>query len=165
MLPGHIEGQAHGGGRTMQSTSRGSVRAVSRPRAAAQATVELAALFTLLLPIVIGIVDLGRAYFAYDVLVHAVNEGARYGSIDSSTTSIVSTVQTAAGTIPLASGDVTVTCYGGSTTTTRTCSTMVLGDTVEVGASLLFTPITPLISAILPGGTLTIGATTRRSFQ
>jgi hypothetical protein len=42
---------------------------------------------------------------------------------------------------------------------------MVLGDTVEVGASVLFQPVTPLISALLPGGTLTIGATTRRSFQ
>jgi len=140
-------------------------RPLGRARAAAQSSVELAALFALLLPIVLGIVDLGRAYFAYDVLVHAVNEGARYGSIDRSTANVVAAVQSAAGTLGIASGDVTVACFSGSAAAATTCSSMLIGDTVQVGASVVFRPVTPLIGALLPGGTLTIGATTRRSFQ
>ena len=130
-----------------------------------QSTVEFAALFALLLPMVIGIIDLGRAYFAYDILTHAVNEGARRGSFDSSATNIVSAVQAAAGDLTIASTDIAVACFAGSTVTATTCSAMVLGDTVQVGASVVFQPLTPLIAAILPGGRLTIGATTRRSFQ
>jgi Flp pilus assembly protein TadG len=136
-----------------------------RTRAAAQASVELAALFALLLPIVLGIVDLGRAYFAYDVLVHAVNEGARRGSFDGSTTNIVAAVQAAAGDLAIASTDVTVACFAGSTAAATTCSSMLIGDTVQVGASVVFQPVTPLIGALLPGGALTLGATARRSFQ
>jgi Flp pilus assembly protein TadG len=136
-----------------------------RGRARGQATVEVAALFVLFLPIVVGIVDLGRAYFAYDTLVHAVNEGARRGSFDRDSTNVVAAVQAAASTLTLASGDVAVACFGGSTSTATTCSSMVIGDTVEVSAHVVFAPLTPLVGALLPGGTLTIGAVTRRSFQ
>jgi Flp pilus assembly protein TadG len=130
-----------------------------------QAMVETALVFAILLPIVIGAVDLGRAYFGYDMLVHAVNEGARRGSFDSSTTAIVSVVQTAAGPLGLQTSDVTVTCYSGSTTTTKTCSSMSFSDSVQVTANVVFTPITPLIAALVPGGTLTLNATAQRTFQ
>ena len=149
----------------MGGISSGRRRRPLRARARAQATVEVAALFALMLPIVIGIVDLGRAYFAYNTLVHAVNEGARRGTFDSSSTNIVAAVQAAATSVTLESGDIAVACYGGSTSTAKACSSMVMGDTVEVSARALFTPLTPMIGALLPGGTLTVGAVTRRSFQ
>lgn len=134
-------------------------------RRAGQSTLELAAIVAMLVPILVGAVDLGRAYFAYDALVHAVNEGARRGSFDTNTTNIVSAVQTAGAILNLPSGNITVTCYSGTTTTTKTCSSMVMGDSVRVSATLVFTPVTPWATALLPGGTLTIGASAQRTYQ
>jgi hypothetical protein len=121
--------------------------------------------FMLLAPILIGCVDLGRAYFAYDILVHGVNEGVRIGTFTPNTDAIVAAVRAASTSLNLQSGDVAVTCYSGSSPTTKACTSMVTGDSVKVGATVLFTPITPLIGNLLPGGTLTVGATAQRSFQ
>ena len=130
-----------------------------------QSVVELAAVFALLIPVVIGIVDLGRAYFAYDVLVHAVNEGVRVGTFNSTSTDIVAAVRDAAVSIGLPSENVSVTCYAGSSTTTKACSSMTAGDSVKVGASIVFTPVTPIVAAMLPGGSLTLGSVAQRTFQ
>lgn len=134
-------------------------------RLPAQAAVETAAVFAILIPVIVGAVDLGRAYFGYDLLVHAANEGARRGSFDSNTTNIVAMVQAASGPLNLQTSNVVVTCYAGSTTTTKTCSSMTVGDSVRVTATSVFTPITPLITAIMPGGTMTLTATSQRTFQ
>jgi hypothetical protein len=130
-----------------------------------QSAVEVAAILVVLIPVIIGAVDLGRAYFAYDMLVHAVNEGARRGSFDTNSANVVTSVRTASGILSLAAANVTVTCYSGATTTVKTCSSMALGDSVRVTANTLFTPITPLITAMLPGGTLTLVATAQRTYQ
>ena len=130
-----------------------------------QSTVELAAVLAILLPILVGAVDLGRAYFAYDILVHAVNEGVRRGSFDTDAANVVATVRAAGGPLDLPSGDIIVTCFSGATTTTKACGSMVLGDSVRVAATASFTPITPLIAALIPGGSLTLRAVTQRTFQ
>jgi Flp pilus assembly protein TadG len=153
---------------TMSGCGDWILRAARRLRAGAasgQAAVETALVFTILVPVIIGAVDLGRAYFAYDVLVHAVNEGARQGSFDSNSSNVVATVQAADGPLNLQPADVTVACYAGSSSTAKTCSAMIVGDSVRVTANVLFTPLTPLITAILPSGTLTLSATAQRSFQ
>jgi Flp pilus assembly protein TadG len=130
-----------------------------------QSTVELALLFVLLIPVFIGSVDLGRAYFAYDMLVHATNEGARRGSVDSDSANIVAAVQAAANTLNLPAGNITITCYDGSTTTTKTCSSMVIGDSVRVSATTSFIPATPWLSRFLPGGQLTLASSAQRTYQ
>src|SRR4051812_4938237 len=109
---------------------------VRRRSQAGQAVVEMALAFVLLAPILVGCVDLGRAYFAYDLLVHGVNEGVRIGTMTSNPDTIVAAVQVAATTLNLASTDVTVTCYSGASTTTKACTSMVTGDSVKVGASV-----------------------------
>src|ERR1700731_148361 len=43
-----------------------------------QALIEMALITPLLLFILLGIVDLGRAYYQYTVMTNAVREGARY---------------------------------------------------------------------------------------
>lgn len=47
-----------------------------------QSLVELAVSFTLLILMVAGTVDLGRAYFAYNALRDSAQEGAAFGSLD-----------------------------------------------------------------------------------
>jgi Flp pilus assembly protein TadG len=143
---------------------RGMVR--SQP---GQSAVEVAAVFTILVPILVGAVDLGRAYFGHDLLVHAVNEGARRGSFEPPLSTfeanIRTTVQNAAVSLNLQAGDVTVTCYASSTATAKTCTSVAIGDSVRVTATSVFTPFTPIITAILPGGTMTLTATSQRSYQ
>jgi Flp pilus assembly protein TadG len=134
-------------------------------RLPAQAAVETAAVCAILVPIMVGAVDLGRAYFAYDLLAHAANEAARRGSFDPSIANIQAAAHDASGPLNLPTGDVTVTCYTGSSTTTKTCSSMTIGDSVRVTATAVFTPLTPVIMAIMPGGTMTLTATAQRTFQ
>ena len=127
--------------------------------------VELSLIMVLLMPLIVGSVDLGRAYFDYDLLGHAANEGARRASFDRDTASIVATTRTASGRLNIPVANVTVTCYVGSTATTKTCTSVALNDSIHVRATSTFTPITPLISDMLPGGTLTISASARRTYQ
>ncbi len=47
---------------------------------AGQSITELAVILPLLLLILAGVLDLGRAYFAYVTIVNAAREGARYGA-------------------------------------------------------------------------------------
>ena len=154
----------------MSRLARWVLKAMARSHPG-QSAVEVAAVFTILVPVLVGAVDLGRAYFGHDLLVHAVNEGARRGSLyvaNPSTieSNVVSTVQNAAVSLNLQTGDVTVTCYpGSSTTTAKTCSSVTVGDSVRVTATSVFTPFTPVITAILPGGTLTLTATSQRTYQ
>jgi hypothetical protein len=42
---------------------------------------------------------------------------------------------------------------------------MVLGDAVGITATSSFTPATPWLASIIPGGSLTLSAGARRTFQ
>lgn len=46
-----------------------------------QSIVELALLLPILISILIGVIDLGRAFNAYITITNAAREGARYGSL------------------------------------------------------------------------------------
>ena len=129
-----------------------------------QAVVESSLLLVLLIPLIVGAVDLGRAYYDYDVLTHAVNEGARWASFDNSSDNIKSTVTSASGTLALQASDVTVTCYSGLTTTSKTCSTVIVGDSISVQGQFVFQPFTPWAASVLPGGILTLTARAQRTF-
>jgi len=129
-----------------------------------QAVVECSLLLVLLIPLIVGAVDLGRAFYDYDVLTHAVNEGARWASFDSSADSIKSTVTSASGTLALQASDVTVTCYSGLTATTKTCSTVTVGDAISVQGQFVFQPLTPWAASVLPSGVLTLTARAQRTF-
>jgi Flp pilus assembly protein TadG len=50
-------------------------------RRRAQATVEFALILPIYLLIVAGTVELGRAFFAYAQLLHAAQDGVRYGAV------------------------------------------------------------------------------------
>ncbi|MBI4788160.1 MAG: pilus assembly protein [Chloroflexi bacterium] len=57
-----------------------SLLARTRCRESGQAVVEFALVMIILIPIVIGTLDLGRGIYAYNVLASAAREGARYGT-------------------------------------------------------------------------------------
>lgn len=55
-------------------------RSAGDTQARGQSLVELAFMFPVLLLILSGAIDLGRAYYAYVTLTNAAREGARYGA-------------------------------------------------------------------------------------
>ena len=113
----------------------------TRTRQKAQAIVELALILPILLLLLMGIVELGRIFMAQHTITNATREGARIGSLPSSTTSdahsTVSTYMNAAGL----SGDTNVSMSN-------------VGPTVNPGATTSVTvehqlPI--LVGNLIPG--------------
>jgi Flp pilus assembly protein TadG len=76
-----------------------------------QSLVEFALVLPTLLLIVFGILEAGRAFYAYTAVANAVREGARYAVTNATnTTAIKNVVIGNAIGVGLAASDVTVTC-------------------------------------------------------
>jgi Flp pilus assembly protein TadG len=84
-----------------------------RSRERGQSLVELALALPILLMITMGVLDLGRAYFAYTTIANAAREGAMCASLSGICTAGPAATVTAevSGTLP---GGVTTTVTGGA---------------------------------------------------
>jgi hypothetical protein len=112
-----------------------------------QAMVEFALSITVFLYLVMGIVDLGRAFVTHNLIASAVREGARYGTIPGRTDAQI--VGYATGTLGGIPG-IAITAMPPIT---------VSGVPVIVQASATFIPITPLVAQVCcGGGSLTLQA-------
>src|SRR4051794_26241796 len=128
------------------------------PRAWAGASVvELALLSPLLALIVIGTVDLGRAFIYYERLTAAVREGALYGTYqtDKSLISQRAYAETngqlgTTGVDFIVDATSDVKFYVGVTTTEQTTALLGSGDSVEVTGHYQFRPLTSMLVRILP---------------
>jgi Flp pilus assembly protein TadG len=156
--------------------ARGKVRRQARP---GQSVVELALLLPLLSLILLGAVDLGRAFFYYNRLSNSVEQGALYairyptnvtsasnsGSGDPNNITYVVKHESASGsTVDANITNVTVTCYVGRTSTlvngTGDCTAtdangnplVQSGYTIVVSAKYTFRPITGQLLGILGNG-------------
>jgi hypothetical protein len=117
-------------------------------RLCGQSMVEYALALTVFLLLIMGIVDFGRAFFAFNLVANTAREGARYATIPTRTSAEI--VSYATGFAPLFGVTVTVLDRGTAGDSS---------DPAVVQAAYVFTPITPLIGAICcGGGTLTLSA-------
>lgn len=118
-----------------------------------QSLVEMAIALVILLLLVGGIVDLGRAFFTFMALRDAVQEGALYGSVNPTlTTEIKNHVLNSSDMIPdlVGSDDITVTVIGTACT----------GNGIRVTATYNDFPLTmPFIGTVLGSQTIPISAT------
>lgn len=118
-----------------------------------QSLVEMAIALVILLLLVGGIVDLGRAFFTFMALRDAVQEGALYGSVNPTlTTEIKNHVLNSSDMIPdlVGSDDITVTIIGTACT----------GNGIRVTATYNDFPLTmPFIGTVLGSQTIQISAT------
>jgi Flp pilus assembly protein TadG len=118
-----------------------------------QSLVEMAIALVILLLLVGGIVDLGRAFFTFMALRDAVQEGALYGSVNPTlTTEIKNHVLSSSDMIPdlIGSDDITVSVIGTACT----------GNGIQVTATYSDFPITmPFMGTVLGGQTISISAT------
>ena len=113
-----------------------------------QSIVEYALGLSISMYLIMGVVDFGRALYAYDVLANTAREGARYGIVSARTNSQI--IAYAATKAYLSNLTVTVVDRGTAGDWT---------DPVVVQASHTFTPITPLIAQVCcGGGSMTLNA-------
>ena len=159
-----------------------------------QSLVELALLLPVLALIVLGTVDLGRAFFAYQRLTNAVMQGALYGSHYPAQATSTSTPTSAdpynivyqvrqegasSGGVSDSDLGITVTsasssdilCYSGRTATLLTngsyagdCSKATTGDTLQVRGTYAFRPLATQLVGLV-GASLTMRATVKVVIQ
>jgi Flp pilus assembly protein TadG len=118
----------------------------------AQALVEFALIMPLLVLLLMGIIDLGRGVYAYNVLASSAREGARFGILDPSNTSGIQT-QAKANTVALASSAITVTVdcsNNGTTFTSAPCSAS--NAYLRVTVTYTFQPVTFIIPSVTLNG-------------
>jgi len=119
-----------------------------------QSMVELAIVVTILMILLAGTVDLGRAFFTWLAMRDAAQEGAAYGSIEPYNTAelqdrVIDNLEQVVND-PLNDIDVVPTIHGGA------CQ----GDTIQVDVIYKDFPITmPFLGTILGTQAITITAT------
>ena len=138
---------------------QGNARGHRRRAWAGASVVELALLSPLLALIVIGTVDLGRAFIYYERLTSAVREGAIYGTYMTGSTNSTAIARRAyaetngqlgtPGVDFVVDPSTDVKFYVGATTTLQT-GNLGGGDSVEVTGHYRFRPLTSMLVRILP---------------
>ena len=126
-----------GGFRELKAIARARKKKKSN---AGQSVVEFALTLPLLLFIALGVLDLGRVYFAYMTVINATREGARYGAANPNNNSgIISHATNEATGSGITLSNVTVSCASGCT----------LGNPIRVTVSYNF----QLLTTYILGGT------------
>lgn len=135
---------------------RGRVARHRREGQFGQGFAELVLVLPLLLTILFGILDLGRAFYTYVALTNAAREAARYAAVNDSTASIT---QVKDEFTPPGGTDVSG-CVAGTLTYAATGGGA-RGSDYTVDVSCQFQLVTPFMSAILgaTGNQITIHST------
>lgn len=136
----------------MDTIMHGKIDKSGRRTERGQSLVEMAMALFILLLLVGGIVDIGRAFFTYMALRDSVQEGALYGSINpTQTQAIRNHVLGSSDMIPdlISSDDITVEVIGAPCT----------GNSIRVSAQYSDFPITmPFIGTVIGSQTVSITA-------
>ena len=128
-----------------------------------QAIGEFALIIPLLFLMIVALLDFGRMIYINNALSEGAREGARWGAVQgrASTTAGLSSVaaETRTRMTAVPNPQVAVICDR-LITTTSTCST---GDIIEVTASSVVAPMTPIIGQFI--GPVTLSATAKMSIH
>lgn len=125
---------------------------LNRSRQSGQSLVEMAISLTMLLMLMAGVLDIGRAYYTYLSLRDAAAEGAAYGSIHPTDTSGI--IDRVVGESPGG-----VVNWGASTVTTDILVKNCRGGGIKVKVDYSYTLLTPFIGSIVGSQTLPLSAT------
>lgn len=111
--------------------------------------VEFALIFPVLLIVITGIIDLGRAYYTRNALVSAVREGARFAAVQSNPCGVSQTVATRVvnSFVPVGGAALTANMVSVEPVPSAACGNTPVGrvESIRVRISgYTFTPITPL---------------------
>lgn len=110
----------------------------NRHRERGDGLVEFALILPVLMLVLMGILDLGRAVYAYNVVANSAREGARYGiASPSDTVGMINVARSSA--VGLDPNRITVTIDNPTS------------DTLRVAVSYDFHLVTPLVAQVLGG--------------
>jgi Flp pilus assembly protein TadG len=113
------------------------------------ALLETALILPVFLMLVMGTIDLGRAVYIRTALANAARDGARFATVDPRNTSCIKTVAARYSSLAnLTASDVTVTPP----------AVVDVGQPIRVAVQSIYTPVTPLIAAVIGGSSLTLRA-------
>lgn len=131
-------------------------RPAGRGRAAGQSLVEMALVLPLIIVILLGTVDLGRAIFAYNTIAGASREGVRTAIVNQTVADIASRAAaqaTGLGVDPTSTGcpatQPTGVCVQFSTPSGAACPAATYGCVAKVTVQYTFRAITPIIGSIV----------------
>jgi Flp pilus assembly protein TadG len=134
----------------------GSYRLFGRRRSRGQGLVEFAIVLPVLMMIILGLLDLGRAIYTYNTLSQASRQAARIAIVNQTPTAIQNQAIASAATLGLAASNVEV-CFKTESTTQTGCSTntddcpqssRVIGCLAFVRTHVSYTPFTPVIALL-----------------
>lgn len=133
-----------------------------------QGLIEFALVFPVIVFVVVGFIELGRAVYSYTTITNAARQGARVAAVNQLTTfaecdetrpieapddahwTIVGCAIKAGVSLGLQPSDVTVS-YAAPPDTTVTCSpTVHVGCIASVTVTYGYAPSTPLVSGVVP---------------
>ncbi|MBI1800885.1 MAG: pilus assembly protein [Chloroflexi bacterium] len=121
---------------------------LERLREWGQTMVEFALLLPVLLLIVFGIFEFGRAFYAYSTVANAAREAARFGIVDPTNTSGIQDAAISHATaLGLTSSDVVIQCPDGACT---------VGNRISVTVNYTFSAVVPLIPSFALSGAATM---------
>lgn len=152
-----------------------------RSRQRGQSLVEFAFVFPMLVLLAVGMVDMGRAVWAYTQITNAARQGARVAAVnqvasnsecDSSRPiedpndahwTIVGCAIAGGGPLGLSTGNVSVS-YAPPPSTSVTCSpTLHIGCIASVTVRYAYAPSTPFLSALIPS--IAMSATSQQPLE
>ena len=146
--------------------------AISHPRHRGQALTELALILPVLLVVLMGILDFGRAIYAYNAISNAAREGGRTAIVNQTPSEIrARAIAQATGVVvdpastscpPSGASGVCIEFKNATVTGACTGVTM-LGCVAEVTVKTSFTPLTPVIGLIV--GSVPITSTTSQAIE
>ncbi|MGA9531829.1 MAG: TadE/TadG family type IV pilus assembly protein [Anaerolineales bacterium] len=120
-----------------------------------QSLTELALTLTILLTLMAGVLDIGRAYYTYLALRDAAAEGAAYGSFDPSNNAEIE-LRVRRESPPALGGMID---WNGATISSTVLGSACRGGGIEVTAQVDYQLLTPFIGAIAGSQTLPLEAT------
>lgn len=124
---------------------------MDRSRQRGQSLVETALVLPILLLILMGIFDFGRAVFAYNAVSNAAREAVRLAIVDQNDADVVEEGKRSAIGLPADAVDVTFTLPG--------CpGTVLVGCTAQVTVDHQWSAITPIIGSVV--GPIQLSSTT-----
>jgi hypothetical protein len=129
----------------------------SRNRARGQSLVEFALILPILLILLLGILDFGRAISAYNSVSNGARSGARVAIVNQDFDAIEAAVQSEA----FGLGEVEVEYNGNVIPTQTDCPR--IGCVVEVKVSTEYVPATPIFGTLV--GSITVSSTSRMPIE
>ncbi len=147
------------------------MRVKERRRTLGQSLTEFALILPVILLVLFGVFDFGRAVYAYNAVSNAAREGGRTAIVNQTPTDVRARAIAQATALGINAASVSCPPAGASGVCvefknaglTATCSPVALGCVAVITVKYSMTPLTPIIGSII--GSVPITSTTKQAIE